>query len=706
MTKLDQINNVALEAADYQAPTGIIEEVGFKLSRGHWLLIALATVCLLFIAFITIARSIQLGAVTEKITKPGEMQAIPAQLEIQTWFKLPIGNRLLVMPGEHQVTAQAQGFEVLEQAIQVESDRHQKFELVMIPTPGQLDISLEPEVNAKLSLNGELFGELPGLLEEVPAGQHEILIDAPLYRPETRRIIVQGRGQTESLAVSLTPAWANLNLISIPEAATVLIDGEEVGRTPLTIKVEEGVHTLGIQADKFKPFTQEFTVFAQQDLDVPNIELIPADGILEITTQPQQAVVILNGEYRGVSPISLKVKPDQEQKLQIYRAGYRLQNQAFTLAPEQQQSEQITLQQDTASVSFSISPSDAVLYVDGVRRGSGSQTLALNTLPHRVSVRKSGYVSYENTVIPTKSSTQIVSVKLLTKAEHFWANIPDNYNTVAGQAMKLFKSPGAVTLGSTRRETGRRSNEVRYTAELDKHFYVSLNEVTNKEFRAFDPNHNSRNYKRKSLDSAKHPVVNISWQQAAKYCNWLSKREKLTPFYQTKSGYVSGQNLDANGYRLLTEAEWAWLARNKDGELLTYPWGKATNPPSSGKPVGNFADVNAVEFIAFTLADYDDGYKASSPVGRFPPNHRGIFDLGGNVAEWTNDWYSANSELTASSTPLINPTGPEEGEFHVIRGGSWARGHLPQLRLAYRDFGAKGSHDVGFRIARYVGRPE
>ena len=201
--------------------------------------------------------------------------------------------------------------------------------------------------------------------------------------------------------------------------------------------------------------------------------------------------------------------------------------------------------------------------------------------------------------------------------------MPEQYTTVAGQQMQLFKSPGMVQMGSSRREAGRRSNEVRYKAQLNRHFYVSAHEVTNKQFRAFMPTHNSGNYKRKSLDAAKHPVANVSWQQAALYCNWLSKQEKLSPFYQTQAGFVSGYNQLANGYRLLTEVEWSWLARNKNSGLLTYAWGDSIQPPN--KPVDNFADVNAVEFIAFTLANYNDGYKASSPVGRFPANHRGLF---------------------------------------------------------------------------------
>lgn len=712
MSQLDPLSNQAIDAQDFDAPTGVVAVESFRMGKVHWLLLALAAVVLAFMAFITFARSIQINVVTPTLEDPEVFLAQKARVSVDARIKLPIGNRTLVLPGKHIVRASANGFIAAEQNITVERDRHQNFEVVLTREPGQLDIQLNPEVAAKVFIDGAEVAELPGVISGVAAGRRELVIDAPLYRSNSQSVLVQGRGETQALSVTLEPAWANMSLNSIPSGATLKVDGEVVGQTPLTVKIEEGAHTLTLEADKFKPYEQDVTIFAQQDLAVDEIRLIPADGILNVSTQPAQAAVILNGEYQGLSPITLTLKPDVAQRVQVYRAGYRLQDETLKLAPAVEQDTQISLAQDTVAVRFSVTPADAELLVDDVARGRGSQTLSLNTLPHSVRVRKAGYVDYKNTIIPTRSSSQVVSVKLLTKAQHFWQNIPNSYTSQLGHEMVLFKSPGTVKLGSSRRETGRRSNETVYSAKLTKHFYVSKHEVTNKQFRQFKPAHNSGNYKRRSLDSNKHPVANITWQDAARYCNWLSKKEGLEPFYKTKAGFIAGNNPQANGYRLPTEHEWAWLARNVSSksngasapELLTFPWGSSVQS-LSGKPTGNFADKNAADFIAFTLADYDDGFKASAPIGRYPANHKGLYDLGGNVSEWVNDWYSANSDLAGSSN-LVDWLGPEEGEFHVIRGGSWARGHAPQLRLAYRDFGAKGVHDVGFRVARYVGEPK
>lgn len=706
MNQLEKFDNTLIEAADYQAPSEDQQRDSFRLSRSHYLLMLFGLICIAFIIFISVARSVQISAITPILSKPETFIAQPAEIDIATRVKLPLGNRVLILPGQHQVNIKAPGFEVLRQSLEVGSERNQQFELVMTRLPGNLRVELAtlPETEVDVLVDGKHVATLPDLATDIAAGTHQVTVDALLYRPVTQTVLIGGKGQTELLRLSLEPAWAEYSFSSTPAGATLQVDGRDLGQTPLKVKLEEGLRSLSIKAEGYKEFAQDFAVVAQESLEIPSISLVPADGVIDLQSSPENAAVILNGEYRGVTPIRVSVAPNQPQSLQVYKAGFKLYQKDLSLSPEQVETNIVSLQQDLVSVRLSVSPSDAQVIVDGVSRGTGSQTLSLNTLPHSITVLKPGYVSYNSELIPTKANKQIVSVKLLTEDQHYWAQVPPSYTNKFGHSMKLFRDLGKVKMGSSRREAGRRANEVQFTAELTKPFYVSLHETTNKQFRAFKASHNAGNYKKKSLDANKAPAVNISWQQAALYCNWLSARQGLDPFYKTRKGFVSGNNVDANGYRLLTEAEWSWLARNKDGETLMYPWGNSPRP-TSARPVDNFADEKAQELIAFTLADYNDGYKGSAPVGRFDENHNGLFDMGGNASEWVNDWYSAKgSRETSRSRNIKDPIGPEIGEFHVVRGASWAKGHLPQLRLAYRDYAAKGKHDIGFRVARYAGR--
>ncbi len=706
MSLLEELQDAVIKPAEYQTPGKPQRAPILRLTLGHWLLALLALVCVLFIAFITLARSVQITSYTIDVESPDKLLLQPAQITIDALLQLPIGNRVMVLQGDYEIVATAEGHQAYSELLSVINDRYQQVDITLVPLPGILDIALQPEIGATVSVGERVLGELPGLIENVPVGLQQVSIDAPLYRMKSQQLVVEGKGLTQSLSIALEPAWAELSLNSKPVGATLTVDGVEQGVTPLVLKLEEGSREIVLQADGYKPYQAEVIVVAQQDLIVPEIELKPADAILQVQTVPDAAAVILNDEFVGVSPMTLNLSPNNAHKLTLYKAGFQLHHSEFNLQADQQDATNIELRTDLVAVQFSVTPSDAEVFIDGQSRGQGSQTLYLSTLQHNISVRKQGYATYQSSIIPTRANEQLVSIKLQTAQEKFWADVPKRYNSLAGQQMVLFTPPGKVIMGSSRGEAGRRENEVQYTARLEKNFYVSEKEVTNKEFRQFDPAHNAGNYKQKSLDSNQHPAVNISWQQAALYCNWLSAKEGLDSFYQTKSGFVSGQNPQANGYRLPTEVEWAWLARNKDDNVLIFPWGNSTELDKT-QPVGNFADDNAKELIAFTLENYDDGYVGTSPVGKYPENHRGLYDLEGNASEWLNDWYSARGNLeSAKESELINPLGPDVGEFHVIRGASWAKGYLPQLRLAYRDFGAKGKHDVGFRIARYVVPPK
>lgn len=702
MALLNELKDSVIKPADYEAPSQRSVTSRFRITPMHFLLALLGILCLLFIVFITLARSIEIETYSFDVANPNQRMFQPANIEIDTWLKLPIGNRFMLMPGQHRYTANAPGYEPVDAIINTQGDRYQQHEVILVPLPGILDISLQPNVDAQVSIGDLVIGQLPGLINEVPPGMQSITVDAPLYRQQSRTLMVVGKEQTQSLEIELEPAWAEVSVDSTPGGAAVVIDEQNIGVTPLTFKLEEGSHELKVEAQAYKAYTTDLVITAQQNVVVPDIDLKPADGILQVNTSPQAAAIVVNGEFVGVSPVSLNLPPDNDHRIQVYKAGYQLHQSNVNLSPEQERTASIDLQEDRVAVTFNVQPSDAEIFVDGQRRGQGSETLYLTTLQHQISVRKSGYASYQASIIPNKRNQQIVDVNLLTEDQAFWANVPDQYSTSVGQTMRLFRSPGEVKMGSSRGEAGRRENEVSYTAHLTRHFYVSEREVTNKQFREFDSRHNAGNYKQKSLDSSNFPAVNVSWQQAALYANWLSTQENLNLFYQTKAGFVSGVNPQANGYRLLTEVEWAWLARNKGNEVLVYPWGNSEQIPAS-QGQGNFADSSATALVAFTLDDYQDGYTASAPVGRYSANHRGLFDLGGNVSEWVHDWYSARGNLELGESGLADPLGPEIGEFHVIRGASWAKGYLPQLRLAYRDFGAKGKHDVGFRLARYVG---
>lgn len=614
-------------------------------------------------------------------------------------FSIALGNRYLIRPGRYPVSVNVEGYTPWQEVVDVGDDASQRIEIIPAILPGKVSIQSTPP-GASVVLNGESLGLTPLDDLRLPAGSHELTISLSRYQAYGAIIEVTGRGTRQTFATELAPDWAEIGLSSLPTNADIFVDGEQVGSTDSTIEVLAGDHELILRKVGYRDHSLSLSVTASVPQVIDPVALIPADGVLSLTSIPTAATVSLDGEFAGRTPVTLELSPGDQHRIQLSKLGYARKTVSLALEKGAFQEQQITLDPQLGDVVISIQPADAQVLVNGVIQGNGSQTLTLPAFEHRLEIKRSGYASERRRVTPRPGLEQVINVALLTEAEARKAALTPEITTALGQTLVLI-DPVAdpmneFSMGASRREPGRRSNEVEHTVRLERAFYIATTETTNAQFRLFLEGHDSGQIEGNSLNREHQPVTQISWQQAARFCNWLSAREGLPLFYRDNQGIINGYNPSSTGYRLPSESEWSFAARVEGTGYRKFAWGN-NFPPTTA--VVNVADNTSALVTGRILNGYADGHIVSAPVASFPANHRGIFDMGGNVAEWVHDVYvipSANAETAT------DPLGALNGDNYTVRGASWALSRLSELRLTYRDYGAAGRDDLGFRIARYA----
>jgi formylglycine-generating enzyme required for sulfatase activity len=236
------------------------------------------------------------------------------------------------------------------------------------------------------------------------------------------------------------------------------------------------------------------------------------------------------------------------------------------------------------------------------------------------------------------AATFLVIVAVLA----FAARAPDGKEFTNSVGMRLVRiEAGSFTMGGSDvpmnaaiagpswRAKGDYDEFPAHRVRITRPFYMGAYEITNSQYEQFDPSHREYRGKLGFSSGDDEAVVFVSWLDAVRFCEWLSKKEK-------------------RAYRLPTEAEWEYAARA--GTTTAFHTGDTLPPPFQ---------KNAVESL------YPPPKSIATEVGKTPPNAWGLFDVHGNVEEWVNDWYGPYE-----SGDQFDPVGRASGDFRVARGGS------------------------------------
>lgn len=613
------------------------------------------------------------------------------------WFKLPLADRMLLRQGRYTVNVEKEGYYDVAQDFEVGPEPSRTIQVEMRRLPGQLMVWTEPAADAVVTVDDDKVGQAPYGPLELQPGTHSVSVSAERFLPYVHRLQVPGLGKLQELEVQLVPQWANVEVSSEPPGATVYQGTMPVGQTPMTLELLEGNHSLSMMLDGYKAWDGTVETVANEDSVLPTVRLEPANARLLVNSIPRGANVTVNGRYRGQTPVPIPLSPDVDYQIGLSKAGYGTTTRQIRLPAAASREITVDLTARVGEVTVDVLPGDATVYVNGQARGTGTVTLSLPSSPHRLEVKRDGYQTFSRSITPRPGYPQKIPVRLVSEAELAAQTVAMTIENPQGMVLRRVE-PGEFAMGTSRAEQGRRANEVIVPVVITRPYFIGTKEVTNREFRRFRENHDSRGDLHASLAGDLNPVVNVTWEDAVEYCNWLSTQEGLPLAY--KKVFERWQPVEpmADGYRLPTEAEWVWAMRYQGRPTaLTFPWGDRMPPRRDS---GNYADKAARELVPTVIPGYDDGYASTAPVGTFPANALGIYDAGGNVAEWMQDYYAVPTP--GQTEPVKDPHGPPRGANRVIRGSSWMHAGILELRMGYRDFGNRGRPDVGFRVVKNV----
>ncbi|MEO7773564.1 MAG: PEGA domain-containing protein [Steroidobacteraceae bacterium] len=634
---------------------------------------------------------------------PLDLSPADARVAVQgSFLHWHSGNRLFVLPGARTVNATREGYFPL----QVTSRDAAPLRLHLERRPGLMTIDTGG-VAASVWVDGEELGKAPGEVA-VPAGKRLIQLRAARYLDFVQEIDIEGAGARQAMSARLEPSWGRVEILADPDGARVMVDGVESGVTPAKLELDAGVHEISVEAPARKAWQSRVALRAGESLTLGPLVLGQPDAVVAIRSQPAGADVNITGAYRGRTPVQVALPPGASHDVVVSLAGYRNWSRNLRTVAGARSSLDARLDPVLVEVTVQGEPAGAELLIDGEARGKTPRTVQLPATAHRIQVRKEGFAEWETTVTPAEGTPRQVQYALISPAEaKRGAPLAPSLASKAGPALRLIPL-GTFQMGSERREQGRRPNEGSRRVTFMRAFYLGTNEVTNAQFLAFRSEHVSGFVDKQTLDLDAYPVTNVSWDQAAEFCNWLSQQDGLPVAYERKDGHYALLQPVGTGYRLPTEAEWEYAARYVDGKALRrFSWGDALPVPQGAENLAGQETQRenkdpkkgGVNLVESALPEYRDEHGVLAPVGVYRGNALGLHDMAGNVSEWVNDSYQSFVENGATIDPL-GPTLP--GAPHVLRGASWKTATVGELRLASRDQAGGPAQHIGFRVARYA----
>jgi len=508
---------------------------------------------------------------------------------------------------------------------------------------GSLFVETEPD-GAMVLIEGRMLRS-PAHFAAVSAGERSARVMLPGYEPVVVPFRITPGGEARPAKISLQRSTGALHVGSEPPGCEFeIFDKKERVRSGKTPADFSDLPTAAYEIVMRHEGSEK-----RAPAEVKSGETLPVvikfgSGKFLISSSPQGAEILADGKVIGTAPCDVAL-PEGEHKLAAHYRGWPAQER--TVQSEAGTDAGIAFAFPFGRAKITSAPAGAAVFSEGQEIGR---------TPLLIEELEPGERQYELKLAGYRNAKVTTSVKAGEQA-FVGARFERRPVPRAGE-------PWENTLG------------MRFVPVGD--VLVCVWPVRVRDFRAFCEANARTPLPVDFSQDENHPAVRVNWEDARAFCQWL-----------TESEVKSERLAEGQSYRLPTDAEWSAAAgianetgatpEERDGRVREFAWGKAWPPPPRS---GNFADASGRKqpFIA----GYNDGFPQTSPVGSFPANKAGIFDMTGNVWQWVEDSYHG---------------GPARKDWGVLRGGSWGTSKPEELRLGYRDVVDRGERDVifGFR---------
>ncbi len=661
------------------------DDVEYKISQNKKkkivYLILLVGLLAVPVAFLLISRAFDLSIMPDEVRNQ-------FKLTREEGIFLSSGTKILLFSDTAVLQLMAEGYQT--ETIDFGKDRARSLiDVVLEPLPGIVDFTVNSASEFRISVDGNRLDPDKLTALELNQGTHTVTVTGDRINPISEQIEVTGYGERQSFTYDTLAAQSGFSVTVRPESALLILDGMEIGHGAYSGAISTGKHEIRFKAEGYRDSARTFRVGVDEVYDLGVVELVPNPATLLIRTTPGDAAVFLNSSFVGNSGSKFEIAPDRSHQLSIRKSNFEDLNVQVRMKPGETAEKSFVLEKTAISAAVR-ADKVANVQLNGKMQGTTPLTLTVH-VGDRIDVTKDGFQSRFVVVDKVGGTPRTYTFKMLTPRESAYENAATERVVLGNLTMRKFP-PLAFDMTPTVKVEGLASPE-KISVKLTRPFYIGIHEVTHADFAAYDSTSNPEN------NPPDTPVTRVSWTEAVKFCNWLSKQENLEPVYEfDSSGLVQSVNKASLGYRLPTEMEWeASISFDLgSGEVVEpFPWGNKSDIP---RAYGNFAGREVQSEGGRYLANHVDNSVGIATVGSNPANFNGLYDLAGNVSEWVHDYYQLN-RMAGNTADYM---GPESELDHVVKGSNYKSASMTMLYSQYRSFGNHKSDTTGFRIAKWI----